>query len=256
MNLLNYIIPIPAAQSDSSEWVSTIVTLLIIVFIFVGPLLKKITQKTRDKIAKDRGVEEPQEDDSKPEPTSPPAVAQSVMDEIADALRKKKADRDARLKAKAKAAAEAQIAARVQPVDLAAYEGDFDIAPSDAETEPEFALKPVVLDNEFEVSRRKLEKPAAYKAPLETVRVKHPVKHAMPAAALKNYLPPPPDIAVQAVKPIAAMAGVSERREKKPVYILDKMPARLSQNQKALLLADILGNPKSTEADAPRIWEL
>ena len=71
-----------AAQGDEG-WVQYIIPLLIFFFMIIGPILKKLTEGIRKKVADDRGVVEPREDNSKPPPRTAPEVALTMFDEIA-----------------------------------------------------------------------------------------------------------------------------------------------------------------------------
>ena len=222
------------AKDDSSGWIETLITILIIMFIFIGPLLKKLTDGIRKKVAQDRGVKEPKES-QKPVPMSKIGVAQEVMDEIASLFN------DARTAKKSPAPSKKEPGQVHQKLIH--------------EHKPQ---KPAVLPKPQK---------ALYAVPVPQGRtyavVETPTKRRRESRYKEEPIsqisatqaPDAPSAVVAAVDKVEKVETVGVKSKIHKADAWKRLPARLSDNQKAIALAEIFGKPRY-DAEVTGPWDM
>ncbi len=230
------------AKDDSSGWIETLVTILIIMFIFIGPLLKKLTEGIRKKVAQDRGVKEPKET-KKPPPSTDVGVAMEVMDEIASMFNKVP---EGPLGGDARTAKKSPAPSKKEPGQV--HQKLLH------EHKPQ---KPAVLPKpQKALYARPVPQGRTY-AVVETPtkRRREPRYKEEPISQISATQAPEALSAVAAVDHVEKVETVGVKSKVHKADAWKRLPKRLSDNQKAIALAEIFGKPRY-DAEVTGPWDM
>jgi hypothetical protein len=212
---------------ESTSWIEIFIYLLVFFFIAIGPIIKKVTEGMRKKVAKDRGVEQRKDDESKPTPTTPEEVAVNIFEEIAGIFEKKAAP----------------------PVEPKRPQG---APPRLTQYEPhQTRRKSRILRQKPERREPPPRAVPVFDLPVEPVKTKDETHEAF-VKKVETIGVGPEEI--KSVGAISAVKAVHAKSGAKKTNLLTAMPARLTGNQRAILLAEILGPPRYTNEQSG-LWE-